>query len=144
MQEQGRQSRLSSLCSRFQIILQQFSPWQSGFISVKPVRMWSFEKAERRTRTGGLNVEQLGCSLIFLCSQDDFCLFVEPDLFLPKHLDSEGKETRGVLALGGPLTLIIPLRKSSWTGSLLPRVQALGIVFKACKLLLTLLSFDCV
>lgn len=44
---------------------------------------------------------------------------VELDLFLPKVVNSKGEETKGVLILGGPLTLVIPLVKSSWTESMI-------------------------
>lgn len=40
---------------------------------------------------------------------------VELDLFLPKVVNSKGKEMKGVVILGDPLTLVIPLMKSSWT-----------------------------
>lgn len=44
---------------------------------------------------------------------------VELDLFLPKVVNSKGKESQGVVILGGPLTVVTPLMKSSRTESMI-------------------------
>lgn len=72
----------------------------------------AFEKIEGRTKDWRIELVKVGL-FSHLCSQNDFDLFVELDLFFSKLLDSKGKGTRGLLSLGDYLTLIILLLKSS-------------------------------